>query len=50
MIHEYKGFHPNTVQKDTGGHALSVFCIKFHPDQRDVMLTGGWDDTIKVRR
>ena len=49
LIQEYSGFHPSTVQIDTGGHALSVFCIKFHPDQPDVMLTGGWDDTVKVR-
>ncbi|XP_043212544.1 WD repeat-containing protein tag-125-like [Amphibalanus amphitrite] len=48
LIQEYKGYHPSTPQKDSGGHALSVFCIKFHPDQRDVLLTGGWDDTIKI--
>ncbi|XP_037074644.1 receptor for activated C kinase 1A-like [Pollicipes pollicipes] len=45
---EYTGFHMHSVDKDSGGHALSVYCIKFHPDQREVLLTGGWDDTIKI--
>lgn len=29
------------------GHSNRVFAIKFHPDDPEVLLTGGWDNTIQ---
>jgi WD40 repeat protein len=32
----------------TAGHANRIFTIKFHPYDDNVVLTGGWDNTIQV--
>ena len=31
-------------------HTQRIFCIKFHPTDFDIMLSGGWDNHVKVRR
>lgn len=30
------------------GHSNRVFAVKFHPLHPDLILTGGWDDTVRV--
>jgi len=32
----------------TAGHASRVFSLKFNPTQPDVIVSGGWDNTIQV--
>jgi len=31
----------------TPGHSNRVFALKFHPTMRDVLVTGGWDNTVQ---
>ena len=30
------------------GNTQRVYCLKFHPDNENIFLTGGWDNHIKV--
>ena len=30
------------------GHVSRIFCTKFLPDDRNLLLTGGWDRTVKL--
>jgi WD40 repeat protein len=30
------------------GHSLRVFCAKFVKDEENLIITGGWDKTIKI--
>jgi WD40 repeat protein len=30
------------------GHHQRVFALKFHPQHKDIFVTGGWDRAIKV--
>ncbi|CAN2390792.1 microtubule severing [Pristimantis euphronides] len=32
----------------TSGHTRRIFALRFHPSERHVFVTGGWDDSIKV--
>eukprot|EP00003_Mantamonas_plastica_P004554 TRINITY_DN1360_c0_g1_i10.p2 TRINITY_DN1360_c0_g1~~TRINITY_DN1360_c0_g1_i10.p2 ORF type:complete len:231 (+),score=81.46 TRINITY_DN1360_c0_g1_i10:1248-1940(+) len=32
----------------TAGHANRVFSAKWHPDDENVILSGGWDNTIQI--
>eukprot|EP01112_Ceratiomyxa_fruticulosa_P009677 TRINITY_DN2535_c0_g2_i1.p1 TRINITY_DN2535_c0_g2~~TRINITY_DN2535_c0_g2_i1.p1 ORF type:complete len:428 (-),score=71.16 TRINITY_DN2535_c0_g2_i1:9-1292(-) len=32
----------------TAGHASRVFSLKFHPTDQNILLTGGWDNTIQL--
>ena len=29
------------------GHRARVFCVIYHPREQNVLLTGGWDDTVQ---
>ncbi|KAL1140680.1 hypothetical protein AAG570_000610 [Ranatra chinensis] len=33
---------------DDGGHVLRIFCLKFDLDQPNIVISGGWDNIIKV--
>jgi len=30
------------------GHTDRVYCVRFHPDRRGLLVSGGWDNTIQV--
>ncbi|XP_075771780.1 THO complex subunit 6 homolog isoform X2 [Pelodiscus sinensis] len=30
------------------GHSRRIFALRFHPGERHVFLTGGWDDCVKI--
>jgi WD40 repeat protein len=34
--------------KATPGHSNRVFAVKFHPDDDNVILSAGWDNTVQV--
>ena len=38
------GFGPNS----SAGHSNRVFSVKFHPEDPNVLLSGGWDNTIQI--
>jgi WD40 repeat protein len=35
-------------QKECAGHSNRVFSLKFHPQQPNVILSGGWDNTVQL--
>ena len=43
---------PNYENMDSSdknlGHTKRVFALKFHPQENHILLTGGWDDCVKV--
>ncbi|XP_067403083.1 uncharacterized protein [Emydura macquarii macquarii] len=32
----------------SSGHSRRIFALRFHPGERNVFLTGGWDDCVKI--
>ena len=32
----------------TAGHSNRIFSVKFHPEDENLLLSGGWDNTIQV--
>ena len=30
------------------GHSNRVFSVKFHPDDQNTLISGGWDNTIQI--
>lgn len=30
------------------GHSNRIFCVKFHPDEPNVLVSGGWDNTVLI--
>ena len=30
------------------GHRLRVLCVKHHPFDENVFVSGGWDDTVQI--
>ena len=34
--------------KNLPGHSSRIFSVKFHPQDQNVLLSGGWDKTIQV--
>ncbi|RKP19129.1 LNS2-domain-containing protein, partial [Rozella allomycis CSF55] len=32
----------------TAGHSNRIFCAKFHPKDPNILVSGGWDNTIQV--
>jgi WD40 repeat protein len=35
-------------QKNTAGHSNRVFSLKYHPEQPNIILSGGWDNTVQI--
>lgn len=35
-------------QKTTSGHSNRVFSLKYHPEDPNIVLSGGWDNTVQV--
>ncbi|XP_065071468.1 uncharacterized protein LOC135696115 [Rhopilema esculentum] len=36
------------ISSSESGHSRKILALKFHPDDRDVILTAGWDHTVKI--
>jgi len=34
--------------KDTAGHSNRVFSLKYHPQDPNIILSGGWDNTVQI--
>mmetsp|Transcript_11081 Transcript_11081/g.27640 ORF Transcript_11081/g.27640 Transcript_11081/m.27640 type:complete len:359 (-) Transcript_11081:227-1303(-) len=34
--------------KETAGHSNRVFSLKYHPQHPNIILSGGWDNTVQV--
>lgn len=34
--------------KATNFHRMRIFAAKFHKEYSDLIVTGGWDDTVRV--
>lgn len=34
--------------KSTAGHSNRVFALKYHPEHPNIVLSGGWDNTVQV--
>ena len=30
------------------GHSQKILALRFHPDDKDVFVTAGWDHSVKV--
>lgn len=49
LITHYEGFKYDKPQKDeTKGHGMRVFALKYHPENSHIIVTGGWDNHLKV--
>jgi WD40 repeat protein len=35
-------------QKHTAGHSNRVFSLKYHPSHPNIVLSGGWDNTVQI--
>mmetsp|Transcript_96748 Transcript_96748/g.167945 ORF Transcript_96748/g.167945 Transcript_96748/m.167945 type:complete len:359 (-) Transcript_96748:91-1167(-) len=35
-------------QKTTAGHSNRVFSLKYHPQHPNILLSGGWDNTVQI--
>jgi len=35
-------------QKNTAGHSNRVFSLKYHPTHPNIILSGGWDNTVQI--
>jgi len=35
-------------QKNTAGHSNRVFSLKYHPMEPNILLSGGWDNTVQI--
>ncbi|XP_048472938.1 vegetative incompatibility protein HET-E-1-like [Rhincodon typus] len=34
--------------KPIDGHTRRIFAVRFHPEERHIFVSGGWDDSIKI--
>eukprot|EP00413_Alexandrium_margalefii_P028655 CAMPEP_0204569132 /NCGR_PEP_ID=MMETSP0661-20131031/37577_1 /ASSEMBLY_ACC=CAM_ASM_000606 /TAXON_ID=109239 /ORGANISM="Alexandrium margalefi, Strain AMGDE01CS-322" /LENGTH=356 /DNA_ID=CAMNT_0051577213 /DNA_START=68 /DNA_END=1135 /DNA_ORIENTATION=+ len=34
--------------KDTAGHSNRIFSLKYHPTEPNIVLSGGWDNTVQI--
>src|SRR5690606_2559632 len=34
--------------RSTSGHSSRIFALKWHPYDQNILLSGGWDNTIQV--
>ena len=34
--------------KNLPGHSNRIFCVKYHPQDQNIILSGGWDKTIQI--
>ena len=34
--------------KNLPGHSSRIFCVKYHPQDQNIIISGGWDRTIQI--
>lgn len=42
------GFATGSLAHVTPGHSNRVFSLKFDPDHQDLVVSGGWDNTVQI--
>ena len=49
-MQEYEGFRQERPQGETDvqGHGMRVFALKYSPQNSHILITGGWDNHLKV--
>ncbi|XP_059495620.1 WD repeat-containing protein wdr-5.2-like [Stegostoma tigrinum] len=47
-VFEAPDFKSNENLTLTSGHSRRIFALRFHPDERHIFLTGGWDNSVKI--
>ena len=45
LVTNFLYYSPSRLVMD--GHRSRILAIKYHPNDRDIFLSGGWDDTIQ---
>ncbi|XP_033631212.1 uncharacterized WD repeat-containing protein all2124-like [Asterias rubens] len=51
LLQMYEGSNQLLLEEDDVndfGHGRRVFALKFHPDDNNIFVTGGWDNCLKV--
>ncbi|RUS72744.1 hypothetical protein EGW08_019494 [Elysia chlorotica] len=50
LLKTFEGFNEKSIvtNKHNMGNTMRVFCIKFHPNNQFVFISGGWDNHIKI--
>ncbi|XP_029671683.1 uncharacterized protein LOC115240561, partial [Formica exsecta] len=49
LILEYKKNEEDLIEsKATNFHRMRIFASRFHNEYPDLIITGGWDDTVRV--
>jgi len=49
LILEYKKNEEDLIEsKATNFHRMRIFASRFHNEYSDLIITGGWDDTVRV--
>lgn len=41
-------FSDSKLPDSADGHSMRVYSVKFHPHNDNVLISGGWDDTLQV--
>ena len=51
LVRDYEGYNPETAsaERDLQGHGKRIFALKYHPENDETFVTGGWDNCLKVR-
>ena len=49
MLQKYQTGRQEIGEGSDVGHHQRVFAVRYHPDSNHVMVTGGWDNFLKVR-
>jgi WD40 repeat protein len=50
LVRMYEAYNPKQpeVMTEILGHGQRIFALKYHPEQEEIFVTGGWDKCIKV--
>ena len=48
-VQSYTGYsYTSADQSQQAGHAQRIFALKYHPQNNNVFVTGGWDNHLKI--
>ncbi|XP_059163843.1 guanine nucleotide-binding protein subunit beta-5b-like [Physella acuta] len=50
LVKTFEGYSETTfvMDKTKIGNTMRVFCIKFHPNNQFIFISGGWDNHVKI--
>lgn len=48
LIHTYGRNEADLTDENDNYHRMRIFCAKFHHIYENLIITGGWDDTLRV--